>query len=100
MTDSPRPVRNPQRPLNCWEYFAANSGREELPHGCQQCPVPRATAYDGINAGKNGGRSCWAVQGTRCHGQEPESVAEKSAQCVVCDFFQLVAGDAPPRAKL
>ncbi len=53
--------------LNCWQV--KKCGRE--PGGAEEaqlgtCPATAETAVNGINNGKNGGRSCWAIAGTLC----------------------------------
>lgn len=77
--------------LNCWEF--KRCGRE--PNGARAkelgvCPAATETRTDGMNCGKNGGRTCWAMAGTLCGGKVQGSFAEKLANCMSCDFYQLV----------
>jgi hypothetical protein len=77
--------------LNCWE--AAKCGR--VPGGSKEgelgvCPAVTNTILDGINDGKNGGRACWAIEGTYCKGKIQGSFATKYSQCKKCSFYHLV----------
>ena len=54
------------------------------------CPAATDTTYNGINGGLNGGRYCWAVTGTFCHGKVQGTFAQKRIVCVTCEFFKLV----------
>lgn len=77
--------------LNCWEFM--DCGRE--PGGFFEdelgvCPAATDQTFDGLNDGKNGGRSCWAVSGTLCLGRVQEGFASKQCECERCDFYQLV----------
>ncbi len=78
-------------PLNCWEY--KNCGRQ--PGGSKVaelgvCPAAIEPRVHGINHGKNGGRSCWAVTGTLCGGAVQGTFASKLSNCLQCEFYQLV----------
>ena len=46
---------------------------------------------DGMNSGKNGGRTCWALTGTLCGGKVQGTFAAKVANCMGCDFYKLVS---------
>ena len=79
---------------NCWEIM--NCGRQ--PGGdrvdeCGVCPAAVDVTCDGVNGGKNGGRFCWAVAGTRCGGKLQGMFALKIEKCVKCEVFQRVAGE-------
>ncbi|NOY69460.1 MAG: protein kinase [Deltaproteobacteria bacterium] len=77
--------------LNCWEY--KKCGREPggiLTDSLGVCPAATDSSFDGINSGKCGGRICWAVAGTFCHGRPQGTYAEKRATCMDCDFYKLV----------
>jgi hypothetical protein len=55
---------------NCWEFM--KYGRE--PGGSRAdefgvCPAATDASFNEINAGRNGGRICWAVAGTFCDNQ-------------------------------
>lgn len=45
---------------------------------------------DGLNGGKNAGRTCWAVAGTLCEGKVQGTFALKIKNCLYCDFYKLV----------
>jgi eukaryotic-like serine/threonine-protein kinase len=89
--------------INCWEY--KKCGRE--PDGAKaaelgECPAAADASFDGINAGKCGGRFCWAVAGTCCGGEIQGTFAEKRESCTSCDFyrrFQAEEGTANLRTK-
>jgi hypothetical protein len=77
--------------LNCWE--AKKCGRQ--PGGAKVteagvCPATTETKVDGINSGKNGGRSCWAITGTLCGGKVQGTFATKLGNCKECAFYKLV----------
>ena len=76
--------------LNCWEYMKC--GRE--PEGTKVaelglCPVTTDTSAHGLNAGENGGRICWALEGT-FSGKILGTCAKDRFSCLTCDFFELV----------
>jgi hypothetical protein len=67
---------------NCWEF--KKCGRE--PGGAMAgelgvCPVTIATFANGLNRGTNGGRICWAING---------SFDKHAGRCIRCDFFNLL----------
>jgi len=79
--------------MNCWEFF--DCGRE--PNGKKArelgvCPAAAKTELDGLNDGRNGGRSCWAIAGTMCEGEVQGSYAQKLGNCLKCDFHAFVRG--------
>jgi hypothetical protein len=85
---------------NCWE--AKRCGRE--PGGARVaelgvCPAAAATATDGMNDGKNGGRVCWAVSGTFCGGQVQGTFAMKLVNCMTCEFYQRVMKEEGPNYR-
>jgi len=74
---------------NCWEILGC--GRE--PGGNRVadlgvCPAATESRVDGINHGRNGGRSCWAIPGTGC--ATVVFGGGKFTQCLECPFFQRV----------
>ena len=76
---------------NCWQF--KKCGRE--PGGAKAmelgvCPATIETRVNGVNSGKNGGRACWALTGTLCGGKVQGTFAVKLANCLACDFYQLV----------
>jgi hypothetical protein len=54
------------------------------------CPSSIKNLFDGINEGKNGGRSCWAITGTYCGEKVQGTFASKIDDCKQCDFYRLV----------
>ncbi len=76
---------------NCWEYMRCGrepDGRHAKALGV--CPAAKDISHDGTNSGTCGGRFCWAVAGTLCHGQVQGTFAEKQTSCLACDFYKLV----------
>jgi hypothetical protein len=76
---------------NCWEY--KKCGREPggiKVHDLGVCPATVENRLDGTHGGENGGRSCWAVAGSLCGGKVQGTFAQKSGNCLKCDFFKLV----------
>ncbi len=76
---------------NCWEF--KKCGRE--PGGAYVkemgvCPSAIEIRLDGINYGRNAGRTCWALTGTLCDGRVQGTFAGKLGNCLLCDFYQLV----------
>jgi len=76
---------------NCWEQKAC--GRQ--PGGDKTnelgiCPVATHTKAHEINNGINGGRACWAIEGTLCGGEVQGTFAQKMGNCMDCDFYSLV----------
>jgi hypothetical protein len=77
---------------NCWEF--KKCGREPggaKSHELGVCPAASETRLQGTNAGKNGGRACWALAGTLCGGKVQGTFAAKLTNCMACDFYQAVA---------
>ena len=75
--------------LNCWEH--KNCGREPGGENCDSlglCPAATLTKLDGVNRGKNGGRSCWGIAGTFCGGTVQGSFCTKFGTCIKCDFYK------------
>ena len=76
---------------NCWEF----SGCCKEAHGrfstmLGVCPAALESRLDGIHGGRNGGRACWVVSGTHCHGSVQESAGQKKKTCSQCGFYQAV----------
>ncbi len=79
--------------MNCWEF--QECGREPGGKKAREmgvCPVTVESSVSGINHGKNAGRSCWAVAGTLCGGDQQGTYAEKLGNCLQCDFYAFVRG--------
>jgi signal transduction histidine kinase len=76
---------------NCWEM--KKCGREPGGAHVQEfgaCPATTEQRVDGVNGGKNGGRTCWAIAGTMCSGTVQGTYAAKMATCQSCEFFKSV----------
>lgn len=76
---------------NCWVYMKC--GREpdgKTDHDFGICPASQETRLDGKNSGKNAGRSCWVVEGTRCASKIQDNFVQKLKRCKKCPFYQLV----------
>ena len=76
---------------NCWEH--KKCGRQ--PGGDKTaelgiCPVTKHIEADGINSGINGGRACWAIEGSLCGGTVQGTFAQKMGGCMKCDFYEHV----------
>jgi hypothetical protein len=56
--------------LNCWEFMKCGVDLY------QECP-----------AFPTGGRICYMIAGTLCGGEHQGSYAEKSKECMQCDFY-------------
>lgn len=77
--------------LNCWEYFGC--GREPRGKRCEAhgtCPASVDARLNGANSGVNGGRACWALTQTLCHGLIGDNLIEKMARCLECEFRRQV----------
>ena len=77
--------------LNCWEF--KRCGRE--PGGLKTnqlgiCPATTEQRLDGVNSGKHGGRSCWALAGTLSGGKVQGVFASNVQNCLSCDFYATV----------
>ena len=60
------------------------------------CPVALPNEFDGVNKGKHGGRFCWAVTGTFCHGEVQGTYARKLKDCLDCEFLKRVSNEESP----
>lgn len=76
--------------LNCWEVRGCGRepGGKRAQEGLGVCPAATENRLDGCNRGTNGGRACWAVEGTQC--EKTFSAGEKFSRCVDCLFFRRV----------
>jgi len=77
--------------INCWEYMKC--GRE--PGGqkaCELgiCPAAIDASFDGLNLGKNAGRTCWLVAGTFCNEEAQGAFVKKQKSCKDCTFYRQV----------
>ena len=76
---------------NCWEIN--NCGRQPGGKKAKElgvCPASVSSEYNGINRGIHGGRFCWAIAGTFCHGKPQGTFANKLIKCTYCNFFKKV----------
>ncbi len=76
---------------NCWDF--KNCGRQvNGPKAVELgvCSAAKETRTNGVNGGVNGGRGCWAIAGTLCGGVVQGSFVSKVANCMKCEFYQLV----------
>jgi hypothetical protein len=79
---------------NCWEFKGC--GRETGGANAVElgvCPSYEETRADGVNGGRNGGRSCWAIAGTLCGGEPQGTFARELRTCLECDFYKKVRGE-------
>lgn len=77
--------------LNCWEF--ERRGKESCcvkNKGCGTCPAAHESRTDGVNNGINGGRVCWAINGTLSSGKAQGAFASKLENCLSCGFYALV----------
>jgi len=83
--------------MNCWDFKRCNSntGNDRIKKS-DVCPVFSKTALDGINGGKNGGRSCWLIPGTLCGSRIQRAIIPKSIACRLCDFKRHVLREENP----
>jgi signal transduction histidine kinase len=80
--------------INCWEM--KKCGREpggERVHELGICPAATEQRVDGVNGGRNGGRTCWAIAGTLCGGKVQGTYAAKITSCHACEFYRKVQQD-------
>jgi hypothetical protein len=76
--------------MTCWEF--QECGRElggKKANELGTCPASTRSKLNGINDGKNAGRSCWALAGTTCGGEIQGTYAQKLGSCLNCDFLLL-----------
>ena len=80
--------------VNCWEFIKC--GREPGGERVAEkgvCPAAVDVSANGINGGRNGGRSCWAIAGTFCFGEVHGTTAKKYQNCMDCGFYWIVADE-------
>lgn len=86
-----------KKKLNCWEF--KRCGRErggEHESELGTCPATVDRRLDGVHGGKNAGRACWVITGTRCGGEVQGSFAKKYGDCELCDFYKAVREEEGP----
>ncbi len=77
--------------LNCWEFkkcYRQLGGKKTETLGV--CPASTETKLNGIHGGKNAGRACWVVAGTRSIGSIQCISALNIRDCIECDFYKYV----------
>jgi tRNA A-37 threonylcarbamoyl transferase component Bud32 len=87
-----------EKRVNCWEYTSCGlepGGRNVEREGV--CPAAADKSFSGINSGKNAGRFCWAVSGTRCRNGLQGDFIEKREKCRNCDFYHMVLAEEGTR---
>jgi len=77
--------------LNCWELMKCGRqpGGEKVDE-LGVCPASIENRTEGMNSGKMGGRVCWAITGTFCHGRIQGEFVSKMSDCVDCEFYRIV----------
>ena len=83
--------------INCWEVKKC----ERQPGGNKVkelgvCPSAVPGEYDGVNNGTNGGRFCWRIAGTFCGGEPQGTAAQKTFNCLNCEFLKQVIAEEGP----
>ena len=78
---------------NCWDHMKC--GREL--GGAKQhlgvCPTATAIILNKVHGGLYGGRACWVVPNTLCHGSKQGTFAEKYRLCEKCSFYDAVRNE-------
>lgn len=85
---------------NCWEFTGC--GRQLGGNREQEgiCPAALMTVYNGVNGGKNAGRVCWMIAGTRCEDDRQGTFSQKVTSCRECDFYKAVSDEEKEALKL
>ena len=79
---------------NCWEYMkCGHEPKERSPLKFKGCPIFGEKSLNGIHGGKNAGRACWVIAGTKCGGDTQGLFASKLGKCVMCDFYKKVRSE-------
>lgn len=82
---------------NCWEHKrCCRQPGGEKKHELGICPVTTHESAHGINNGINGGRACWAIEGSLCGGEVQGTFAQKMGDCMNCDFYSQVRKEEGP----
>lgn len=83
--------------INCWDFKnCARNGHDKCAKEAVVCPAFSETVLNGINGGKNGGRSCWLIPGTVCGSRIQRSFAARSLVCRFCNFKRFVLSEENP----
>ncbi|XCN75156.1 MAG: two-CW domain-containing protein [Candidatus Electrothrix aestuarii] len=73
--------------MNCWEF--KQCGREPGGSNIEKygsCSVPVSVEHNGINNGKNGGRSCWILREAACEKIMRACRVDEIKECRQCRF--------------
>ena len=54
------------------------------------CSAPVAIGFDGMNNGRNGGRSCWIIRESACEQVMRKCCVQEIRECRQCDFYCFV----------
>ena len=76
---------------NCWDYYRCGKQSNGKKHDV--CPAYLETKLNGVHDGKNGGRACWVVAGTKCGGIVKRTLIPKFIVCKLCDFKEIVMSE-------
>jgi hypothetical protein len=83
--------------LNCWEFENCGRGPVGWHTGNRSaCIASTEKRTDGVNSGRNGGRTCWAIAGTECGGKPQCPVAQNVDTCESCLFCLIVMEEEHP----
>jgi len=89
---------------NCWEFKKCGKDLISVSTNGVICPASYNIDLYGIHDGVCGGRACWVVPGTMCHGSVQGPFSEKYKVCAGCDFYEYVkgqeAGNITPTTEL
>jgi hypothetical protein len=79
---------------NCWDYYRCGK-QSKADNGKKHdvCPAYLETKLNGVHDGKNGGRACWIVAGTKCGGIIKRTLIPKFIICNLCDFKKIVMSE-------
>ncbi len=79
---------------NCWEFMkCGHEPKESSPLKFKSCPIFMEKTLNGVHGGKNAGRACWVIAGTKCGGITQGLFASKLGKCVMCDFYKKVRSE-------
>jgi hypothetical protein len=76
--------------LNCWDVMRCGNRPDNGKRPRKRCPACNESLLNGIHGGMNGGRACWAINGTLCGGTRQKRFDKKQNMCRSCTFFQNV----------
>lgn len=80
--------------LNCWDFFHCDKQAAGIDEKhAHVCPACLEAKLNGIHGGKNGGRACWVVKGTKCGGRITRTFIPKFIICRLCEFRRIVINE-------